>query len=258
MWIITLGVNQGAPVFGFSVTLNLSDQTSNSLSVGTSILLKGKIETNQKTYQGDYPITHTKTKWKFDKVTINGVSVDIQTSPFKLAGTILFKDNDPVYGDAFFGTINMSIPNIMDNPASISVCFGSLPTYRYFYLDAKIPVAFNLGNIPVKITRLIGGLYYHMTPNKSTETEFIGMAQNFSGVSGNAMAYVPNLNVSVGLKTGVSYEFTANEVVYNGDLMFGINFTNSGGLGVVSLSGDVYSMVTTAQRPKAPVKGKKK
>ncbi len=253
---ITFGINQGAPVFGFSVTLNLSDQTSNSLSVGTSILIKGKIETNQQTYQGDFPITHTKTRWKFDKVIINGVSVDIQTSPFTLNGTILFKDNDPVYGNAFFGTLSMSIANIMANPASINVCFGSLPTYRYFYLDAKIPVAFNLGNIPVKITRLIGGLYYHMAPNKSTETEFIGMAQNFTGVTGNALSYIPNSNISVGLKAGVSYEFSANEVPYNGDLMFEINFTNSGGLGVVSLSGDVYSMVTTAQRPKAPVKGK--
>jgi hypothetical protein len=184
------------------------------------------------------------------------VSVDIQTSPFTLAGTILFKDNDPVYGDAFFGNLSMSIADIMDNPANVSVCFGSLPTYRYFYLDAKIPSAFNLGNIPVKITRLIGGLYYHMTPNKSTEIEFTSMVQNFNGVAGNALIYVPNSNVSVGLKSGVSYEFSVNEVPYNGDLMFEINFTNSGGLGLVSLSGDVYSMVTIAQRPKAPVKGK--
>lgn len=253
---ITLGINQGAPVFGFSVTLNLSDQTSNSLSVGTSILLKGKIESNQQTYSGDIPITHTKTKWKFDKVIINGIGVDIQTSPFILQGTIAFRDNDPIYGDAFFGTLNMSIPNVMPNPASISVCFGGLPAYRYFYLDAKIPVAFNLGNIPVKITRLIGGLYYHMTPNKSTENDFINLAQNFSSVSGNALAYVPSPTISVGLKAGVSYEFSANEVPYNGDLMFEINFTNSGGLGNVIFSGDVYSMSTVSQRQNAPVKGK--
>jgi len=253
---ITLGINQGAPVFGFSVSLNLSDQTSNSLSVGTLILLKGKIESNQQTHNGDFPITHTKTKWKFDKVVINGVNVDIQTSPFIISGSILFRDDDPIYGDVFFGTLNMSIPNVMSNPASVSVCFGGMPTYRYFYLDAKVPVAFNLGNIPVKITRLIGGLYYHMAPNKSTETDFISMTQNFNNVSGNALTYVPSPTVSVGLKAGLSYEFSANEIPYNGDLMLGINFTNSGGLGNVSFSGDVYSMVSVAQRVKAPIKGK--
>ncbi|MDP3567396.1 hypothetical protein [Sediminibacterium sp.] len=253
---ITFGVNQGVPVFGFSVTLNLSDQTSNSLSVGTSILLKGKIDTSPKTYLGDAPLSVVKTKWKFDKVVINGISVDLQTSPFTLAGTILFKDDDPIYGDAFFGQLNMSIKKVMPNPASVSVCFGSKPSYRYFYLDAKIPVAFNLGSLPIKITRLIGGLYYHMNTNKTTESDFISLNQNFNSVAGNALTYVPSQTTSIGLKAGISYEFLANEVPYNGDLMLDVNFTNSGGLGVVSLAGDVYSMVTINQRPKAPIKGK--
>ncbi|MBA2613312.1 MAG: hypothetical protein H0U95_15190 [Bacteroidetes bacterium] len=253
---ITFGIDQGAPVFGFSITINLSDQASNCLSVGTSILLKGKIDTYQKSYTGDLPVTYNKTRWTFDKVTINGVSVNIQTSPFTLSGTILFRDNDPVYGDAFFGNLNLSIPKIMDNPASISVCFGSEPTYRYFYLDAKIPVAFPLGNLPITITRLIGGIYYHMKPDKTSETDFIALTQNYNGAAGNAMVYVPSPTVSVGLKSGISYKFSPNEIPYNGDLMLEANFTASGGLGVVSLSGDVYTMVTINQRPKAPIKGK--
>lgn len=253
---ITFGINQGAPVFGFSVSINLSDQTSNSLSVGTSILLKGKIAERQKTYTGEQPIIVTKTNWQFDKVIVNGISIDIQTAPFTLAGTVLFKDDDPVYGEAFFGLLTMSIPKVMPNPASVSVCFGSKANYRYFYIDAKVPAAFNLGNIPVKITRLIGGLYYHMTTNKSTETDFITLNQNFNSVSGNVLLYVPDQTSSIGLKAGVSYEFSFNEVPYNGDLMLEVNFTSSGGLGVVNLSGDVYSIVTVNQQPKAPVKGK--
>jgi hypothetical protein len=253
---ITFGLNQGAPIFGFSVTLNFSDQSSNSLSVGTLILIRGKIESRQHTYQGDARVTYAITKWKFDRVVINGISVDIQTSPFTLAGTVLFRDNDPIYGDAFFGVLSMSIKKVMPNPASVSVCFGSNQNFRYFYLDAKVPVAFDLGNLPVKITRLIGGLYYHMTTDKTTETDFISLNQNFNGVAGNALTYVPSQTTAIGLKAGVSYEFSYNEVPYNGDLMLDINFTNSGGLGVVSLSGDVYSIVTVNQRPKAPVKGK--
>jgi hypothetical protein len=253
---ITLGINQGAPVLGFSVTLNLSEQAGNSLSVGTGVLLKGKINSNQQTYNGEYPVTHTKTKWEYDRTIITGFSIDLQTSPFTLKGSVLFKENDPVYGNGFMGTLDMSIKKIMDNPGSVSVCFGSLPDYKYFYLDAKIPVAFQLPSLPVTITRLIGGVYYHMTPNKTSEQDLIALNKNYTGASGNALSYTPTQNTSLGLKAGVSYKSSGNERPFNGDLMLEVNFTSSGGLGTINLSGDVYSMVTISQRSKAPVIGK--
>ncbi|MCE3258424.1 MAG: hypothetical protein K0S12_65, partial [Bacteroidetes bacterium] len=253
---ITFGVHQGAPVLGFSVTLNLSDQTQNSLSVGTSVFIKGKIETGEVSYQGTHPVTYRITKWKYDKAVLNGFSIDLQTSPYTLAGSVLFKENDPVYGDGFFGTLKVSIKKVIPDPVEMSVGFGSKESYRYFYADAKVPTAFNLGTLPVTITRLIGGLYYHMSPNKTTEPDLISLKNNFTAISGNALSYTPDINTSLGLKAGVSYEFSLNEIPYNGDLMLGINFNSSGGLGIVSLSGDVYSMVSVAQRDKAPVKGK--
>lgn len=253
---ITLGVNQGAPILGFNVGLNLSEQSGNSLSVGTGVLLKGKINTSSQTFSGEYPVTHTKTKWEFDKVSITGFSIDLQTSPFTLVGSVLFKENDPVYGNGFMGSLEMSIKKVMDNPGSVSVCFGSLPDYKYFYLDAKIPAAFQLPSLPITITRLMGGLYYHMSPNKTSETDLINLNKNYSGVAGNALVYTPAQNTSLGLKAGVSYKSSANERPFNGDLMLDVNFTSSGGLGAVNLSGDVYSMVTISQRAKAPVIGK--
>ncbi len=251
---ITFGINQGAPVLGFSVTLNLSDHSTNALSVGTGVLVKGKINTTQQTYNGDYPVTHTKTNWQFDRVSVTGVSIDLQTSPFTLKGSILFKEDDPVYGNGFMGTLEMKIPKIMENPGQVSVCFGKLPEYRYFYVDAKIPVKFTIAGY-VDITRLVGGLYYHMTPNKTSEGDMISLAKNPVTPSGNVMTYVPSQATSLGLKAGVSYQATASERAFNGDLMLEINFTPAGGLGIVKLSGEVYSMATVAQRQKAPVKG---
>lgn len=251
---ITFGINQGAPVLGFSVTLNLSDHSNNALSVGTGVLLKGKINTTQQSFAGDYPVTHTKTIWQFDKVSITGVSIDLQTSPFWLRGTLLFKEDDPVYGNGFMGELALKLPKVMDNEASTSVCFGKLQDYRYFYVDAKVPVKFNIAGY-VTITRLLGGLYYHMTPNKTTEIDMIGLVKNPANPSGNVFNYVPSQASSLGLKAGVSYESTANERTFNGDIMLEVNFTSSGGLGVVKLSGEVYSMATVAQRQKAPVKG---
>lgn len=253
---ITLGINQGSPVLGFSVSLNLSDNENNKLSVGTLILLKGKIETSQRTFNGDIPITFQKTNWKFDKVQIEGIDISLQTSPFQLNGHVLFKDDDPIYGDGFFGNISMLIPSVMSSPANVSVAFGSLPSYRYFYVDAKVPTSFLIPSTPITITSLIGGLYYHMKPNKSSEAEFINLKQNFPSASTNALSYIPTNTVSLGMKTGVGYKFSGNERAFNGDLMLEINFTSSGGLGTIKLSGDVYAITSISQRNSAPIKGK--
>jgi hypothetical protein len=256
---ISFGLVGGKTVLGFSVTLNLSDETNNSLSIGTNILINGKIETWVQTYgkeKSGGAISFTKTRWEFDRVLINGVGIDIQTSPFTLAGNLIYKEDDAVYGKGFFGTLSMSIKKVMPNPAAVSVAFGSKANYRYFYVDAKIPTSFNLGNIPVKIVTLIGGLYRHMTPNRTSQSEFIALKQNFSGVAGTALNYTPNERAAMGFKAGVGYEFSHNDLPFNGDLMLEIGFTSSGGLGVISLSGDVYSLASVSQRQKAVVKGK--
>ncbi|MBA3665016.1 MAG: hypothetical protein H0W61_12520 [Bacteroidetes bacterium] len=253
---ISVGVNQGAPVLGFSVTLNLSNESTNPIGVGTSLLIKGKFEGSQQTYSGEYPVTHTRQKFGFDKVIINGISLNYQTGPCTFQGLVLYKDDDPQYGNGFFGSIQMSIPGVSAAQINASACFGSLPAYKYFYVDAKVTTDISLGQIPIKITRLIGGLYYHMAPNKSSEEEFIDLNKNFVPTSSNALQYTPDQTHSAGLKAGVSYQCSLNERPYNGDVLFEINFTSSGGLGTVNLNGDIYSLTSVNNKASAPVKGK--
>lgn len=253
---VTLGINQGAPILSFSVSVNLSEQNGGSISVGTIINLKGKTETTQQTFGGEYPVTFTRPKFSFDQISVGAVSVNYQTGPFQLTGIIVFKDNDPIYGNGFFGNIEMKIPSISPTPMAVSTCFGNTGSFKYFYVDAKINTHISLGQVPIVITRLIGGLYYHMTPNKTTQEDFISLNNNFSGITGNALTYVPSSSVSVGLKAGASYECTPNQTPYNGDIMLEINFTSSGGLGTVGLGGDIYSMTSASNRANAPVKGK--
>lgn len=253
---VAIGIIQGMPVLGFSVTLNLSNESTNPIGIGTSVLLKGKTETVQQNFAGTQPVTYTRPRFSFDKVVVNGVSINYQTGPVSIIGTILYKDDDPVYGTGFFGNIDMNLPGVTTTQMAASACFGSLPAYKYFYLDAKVTTDISLGQIPVKITRLIGGLYYHMSPNKSSEEDFINLNKNFTPTASNALQYTPDETKPLGLKAGVSYQCTLNERPYNGDVLFEVNFTSSGGLGTVNLSGDIYSMVTIATRASAPVKGR--
>lgn len=252
---ISFGIMAGAPVLGFSVTLNPIENVSSGFGVGTRVELFGRITAQQQNYNGATPVSFTKTKWEFDRVSISGFSIDLQTSPFTLKGQILFRNNDPVYGDGFFGHIAFAIKDVLPEPVQINVCFGAKDSYRYFYVDAAVPVEIPLGDIPITLTRLMGGLYYHMSPNNASPTQLIAASQNMTSSVSNALSYVPDPNISLGFKAGVGFIYSPSEEVLNGDVMLEVAFTSSGGLSFIKLSGDVYTMATVSEHPKAPVKG---
>lgn len=255
---ITFGIDNGAPILGFGVRFNLSELVNTSLTVGTSILLKGKIETRQQVYGSgakDPGVTFNKTRWTYDRAIINGVDVDLETTPFTLKGNIQFNENHPVFGSGFYGMLDLSIKKVIEDPIGVTVCFGSKEDYRYFFMDAKVPMKYIVPGTPIGLSRLVGGLYYHMKPNKLDQAGFIELTQNFNNISNTALTYVPDKNTSIGFKLGATGEFIMNEAVCNGDFMLDLHFNKSGGLGIVSLGGNVYSMATIAKRTNAPVKG---
>lgn len=251
---IDFGLDNGAPVMGFSITLNVADNASSGFSMGTKLKLKGKIDTYQQSYNGDAPVSITKTNYKFDKVTIDGISLGIHTSLISVDGLIIFRNDDPVYGDGFFGQISISIAKVLPDPIAITACFGAKSNYRYFYYSAAVPTNIPLGSIPIVLTKLIGGVYYHMTPMGSSQTQLINASQNMTSAN-NALTYVPSQNMGLGFKAGVGFIYSSSEKVINGDVMFEIAFTSSGGLSFVKLSGDAYLLSKRSERPTAPVKG---
>lgn len=250
---ITFGINAGAPVMGFSVTINLKEGSS-AFGAGTLVRLKGKIDAEQVTYNDEVPVNYTKTKWKFDKVEIGGISIKVETSPVKLAGTIIFRDDDPVYGDGFFGGVTMKIEDVIPE-IQINSCFGAKPDFRYFYIDAAVPVAIPLGSVPITITKLMGGVYYHMSPQNASQSQLISASQNQSPTQTSALSYVPDKNISLGFKAGVGFKYTPSAKTANGDVLLEVAFTSSGGLYFIKLDGDVYIMAEQNERQKAPIKG---
>ncbi len=256
---VIFGIDKGVPVLGFNVRLNLTDIVENPLSCGTSILIKGKIETKEQFYSSGTSRRGqniSKTKWSLDKVLINGASLEIETSPFTLKGNILFNDNHPVYGNGFFGLLDLFISKVIEDPIGVNVGFGCKEHYKYFFLDAKVPAKYIVPSTPIGLSSIIGGVYYHMQPNKTTETELVSLSQNFNNVSGNALTYIPSPTVALGIKMGATGEFVPNESVFNGDFLLDIHFTSHGGLGAISLAGNVYSMAKISNKINAPLKGR--
>lgn len=252
---ITFGIDMGAPILGFSVTLNVADNPQTGFSMGTKIRLKGKVETSIQTFTGDNPITVTKTNYKFDKVVVDGISLKIKTSVLDLEGLIVFRDNDPVYGDGFYGQVLFSIENVIPEKAALYACYGAKENYRYYYYGASIPCNLPLGSIPIAITKLVGGVYNHMRPQYTSQQHYVAAAAGVSSTTNTPMTYVPDQAYGFGFKAGVGFIYYPSEKTANGDVMLEVSFTSSGGLNTVNLSGDVFIMAERSERAKAPIKG---
>jgi len=249
---ITLGINQGQTILGFGVALNLKDS---ALAVSTHIKLKGNITTTQVNYNYDYPVSETRTHWSFSGATIDAINIHIETEPFYLDGSVAFHDNDPVYGNGFFGSIAFKINKIMNDPAAVTACFGAVDAYRYYFVDVVIPVNINLGTSPVSINKIMGGMYYHMSPQNASQSQLINASQSMSSSTQAALTYIPDPSIGLGFKAGVGYKFAANAKVANGDVLLEVNFTSSGGLGMIRLDGSLFIMSDVPDRNQAPVQG---
>lgn len=231
------------PKIGMKVGLNFSDAGSNSLSAETNIAFGAKVNE----VSGNQ-------SWSFDRVSINQIKLRVQTSPFYINGLINFIDNDPLFGDGFAGELYFKIPGIINDSIRMNAQFGNT-TFRYFYFDGYFPFNIDLGNI--KITRLGGGMYYHMRPVFNIPSQFFGNLQSPPNTNAHRTKYLPDESISLGFKAGVNYEYFKSEKALNGDALFEIAFQSGGGLDFVRFIGNAYMMASVVERNNkpAPIQG---
>src|SRR5690606_29858224 len=79
-----------------SLTLGSGD---NSFSVQSGARIVAKI-----TKVGD------KREWELDQAKIKDILIEVKTTPFYLKGIISHCENDPIYGNGFFGLIEFGFP----------------------------------------------------------------------------------------------------------------------------------------------------
>ncbi len=218
--------------------INFMDSASQGFSGDVGLTLLTKYEAN--------PSDATLPKLKFDKVTISDIQLNVNTQSYALHGLIVFTDNDPIYGQSFGGSLNFSfdVPNIA---GTIAGRFGALPGYKYFFVSGQIIIPGT--GIPVtssvRIKGFIGGVSYHMSRN----TDYVA-AMMPNNAAAQLASYVPNNNVGLGIKAGVTLVY-AEENIFNGDFVFSVLFNssqNGGGLANMNFTGDVFGMTSIADR----------
>jgi hypothetical protein len=236
---IGFGILNAKPVFGANIAFNLGEENDdNNFSAGTSVRIHTKFEPDPNT---------GKTKWKYDKFTMNTIYLAVNTQPFKLNGAINFNQDHPVYGTGFYGGLELIITSVMDAPMAMACAFGRVDGYRYWMVDATLPTNFPMGPTTT-VTSITGGIAYHMQ-NTKTQQQLIGSVSS-TATSGSALApnYVPNQNNGLFFKAGVGFRNTLKEETLSGDVLFTISFNANGGLQNINLLGDAYMMCKRSER----------
>lgn len=227
-------------VFAVGIGLSIgSDNNATSFGVNTVIKVATKREINS---QG-------KEQLLFDKFSIDEIILDISTSAFVLEGVIAVKNDDPIFGDLFFGGISLKIEDVLEPPILVAAGFGKMPSYKYWFTDASIPI-----NIPIlpgmSITSIYGGVQNRVESTLSDQ-ELLNRVAGQMNVGQNntsaAIPFTPNANQGLLFRAGVSLENKV-EKVFNGDVLLSVAFNSNGGFQSIDFVGQAYMMVNRQQR----------
>lgn len=213
--------------------------SSNQISFGvsTAINVRTKFETNPSGVE----------RFVFDNFSVDVIQLALHTSPFNLNGTIAIKSDDPVFGDLFFGSIALSITNVIDQPIMVSAGFGKMSDYKYWFTDASVPITIPL--VPgLKITSIYGGVQNRVASTQTPQQLLNRVAGQLSGGQGNAaIPFTPDPNQGLLFRAGVSLQNDI-EKVFNGDVLLTVAFNPSGGFQSIDFMGKAFMMVTRQQR----------
>lgn len=193
-------------------------------------------------------------RFAYDRIAVDDIAFNIQTSPFHLQGVISVRNDDPVFGDLFFGSISLAIPSVLSSPILVSAGFGKLPEYKYWFTEAAVPLSTPTSpGIPIMsgiyLTSLYGGVQNRVA-STLTDIELlnrVGGQINIDPNAGPVIPFLPDPNQGLTFRAGVGLS-GPQERVFNGDVMLSLSFNPNGGFSSISFLGQAFMMVNRAQR----------
>ncbi len=240
---LELGLTQSNVILKVDLSLKLGgEENSNSFGASTFVGVITKRVTGADGRQ----------RLAFDKFKIYDISLSVNTSVFALNGLLSIRDDDPVYGDMFFGSLAFKVNAIMNDFAGASVGFGKLNNKRYWYIDASVPLTIPIGQFAL-ITNLFGGVQYGvrsvLTPAQKLDRAFNGAMNPTQGApTSSAIPFVPDQSLGLGFSAGVALVAIPGESVLNGEAIFSIQFNANGGLANLNFFGRATMLVTRSER----------
>ena len=216
-------------------------------------------------------------RWEFQRVRFDRLALDYAGAGFKFNGFIEAFEQNAIYGAGFRGRIEAEfLPKI---EVGVAAMFGKKDDFRYFFADAMagFPTGISLGPSGLSLYGFGGGISYHMARVPAAETSLPATATSQEGGnseratpqgagSQHALAeryynggasggdedspigtslsgtrYVPDRDVSIGIKATVAFGAAARET-FNGDITFEMIFNSGGGIRTLALLGNLRVM----------------
>ena len=187
----------------------------------------------------------------YDKFEVDNISLDLETTQFHLIGVIAVKNDDPVFGDLFYGSISLKLKEVMDNPIMVSAGFGKMPDYKYWFTDASVPTSIPIGS--VNITSIYGGVQRRVQSTLNDQQVLARVAGSVNTNPNTAIPFLPDDNQGLQFRAGVGLTHDS-ENVFNGEVMLTVAFNPNGGFQSINLQGQAYMMVTRAERTSTSLK----
>ncbi|MDA7762197.1 hypothetical protein N8927_03270 [Crocinitomicaceae bacterium] len=228
--------------FDVGIGMNLGDTTS-GFGVSTVVKFKTKREPNALGQE----------KIVFDNFAVNTITLDIHTNAFSLQGVIAILNDDPVFGDLFYGSISLGVGDLFPSPLMASVGFGKMSTYKYWFTDVSIPLPVPIAVVPgFNITTLYGGVQNRVISTQ-TDQQLLARVAGTISTGANAIPFTPDDTQGLLFRAGVAFSNPKEEVL-NGELMLTVAFNPSGGFQSINFMGQAYMMVKRANRSGNDVK----
>jgi hypothetical protein len=215
---------------------------------------------------GEVRIVDKEQKWSYKSVKINGFGINCSSNKFHLEGSLTFYEDDPTYGEGFYGGLKLNIEKAQISIGAAAV-FGkkmksSDPNdyYRYFFVDAfvKLPKGVPLG--PVDLNGFGGGVSWRMQKadfnNLKLENAPIEVGNeptkpSMKGpVSLTGAVYVPDETIGLGIKLMTTMELNSNPNAFNAAAALELVFDADGTLNHIGFDGVAHFM---APPPAFPV-----
>jgi hypothetical protein len=235
---VGMSFSQNQLAFGAEIGLVIGGDNV-SFGVNTAVKVYTKLEED----------AGGKLRLKYDRFAISDISFACSTSVFTIQGVISVRNDDPVFGDLFYGSISLKIENLLKSPLMVSAGFGKFPDYKYWFTDVSVPI-----RIPVMtgvyITSIYGGVQNRVATTLSTQQRLDRVAGNISIAPGMAIPFVPDPNMGLTFTAGVGISAEV-EKVFNGDVLLSVSFNSSGGFQSILFAGQAFMMVKRSERQKS-------
>ena len=199
----------GLPISLNSLAMTLTPQNQLSFNVGIGMNLgdttsgfgeySGKIHHKRETNaQGQEKIV-------FDNFAVNNITLDIHTNAFSLQGVIAIMNDDPVFGDLFYGSIALGVGDLFPTPLMASVGFGKMSTYKYWFTDVSLPLPTPIPVVPgFNITTLYGGVQNRVQSTQSSQ-QLLDRVAGVVSTGTNAIPFTPDDTQGLLFRAGVAF-----------------------------------------------------